>query len=53
MVLGAAVVAPIAEEIFFRGFALSAWQRDLGPRPALVRSALFFALVHIANVGAA
>ncbi len=51
VVLGAAVVAPIAEEIFFRGFALTAWQRDLGPRQALVRSALFFALVHIANVG--
>jgi hypothetical protein len=29
VVLGAAVVAPVAEEIFFRGFALSAWQRDL------------------------
>jgi membrane protease YdiL (CAAX protease family) len=51
VVFGAAVVAPIAEEIFFRGYALSAWQRDLGPRPALVRSAVFFALVHIANVG--
>jgi membrane protease YdiL (CAAX protease family) len=50
VVLGAAVVAPIAEEMFFRGYALSAWQRDLGPRPALVRSAIFFAFVHIANV---
>jgi membrane protease YdiL (CAAX protease family) len=53
VVLGAAVVAPVAEEIFFRGFALSAWQRDLGPRSALIRSAVFFALVHIANVGGA
>ena len=51
VVLGAAVVAPIAEEVFFRGFALTAWQRDLGARQALVRSALFFAFVHIANVG--
>jgi membrane protease YdiL (CAAX protease family) len=50
VVLGAAVVAPVAEEIFFRGYALSAWQRDLGPRAALVRSAIFFAFVHIANV---
>jgi membrane protease YdiL (CAAX protease family) len=50
VILGAAVVAPIAEEMFFRGYALSAWQRDLGPRPALVRSAIFFAFVHIANV---
>lgn len=51
VIFGAAVVAPIAEEILFRGYALSAWQRDLGARPALVRSAVFFALVHIANVG--
>jgi len=50
VVLGAAIVAPIAEEVFFRGFALTAWQRDLGPRPALIRSAIFFAFVHIANV---
>jgi membrane protease YdiL (CAAX protease family) len=50
VILGAAVVAPIAEEMFFRGYALSAWQRDLGPRPALIRSAIFFAFVHIANV---
>ncbi|MET1231247.1 MAG: hypothetical protein ABWY52_00180, partial [Candidatus Limnocylindrales bacterium] len=27
VVVGAAVVAPIAEEVFFRGFALTAWQR--------------------------
>jgi len=50
LVLAAAVVAPIGEEAFFRGFALSAWWRDLGPRAALVRSALFFAIVHILNI---
>lgn len=48
--LGAALVAPIGEEIFFRGFALSAWRADLGERAALVRSAVFFALVHIVNI---
>ena len=48
----AAFVAPVGEELFFRGFAVSAWQRDLGPRSALVRSSFFFALVHIANIGA-
>jgi membrane protease YdiL (CAAX protease family) len=46
----AAVIIPIGEELFFRGFALTAWLRDLGPRAALVRSSLFFALVHIANI---
>lgn len=50
--LAAAVVAPVGEELFFRGFALRAWERDIGPRRALMRSALFFAIVHIADVQA-
>ena len=50
VVLAVAVVAPVGEELFFRGFALTAWQRDIGPRRALVRSAIFFALVHVLNV---
>lgn len=48
--VAAAVVAPVGEELFFRGFALSAWLRDLGARAALVRSAVFFALIHIVNI---
>ncbi|MBA2557821.1 MAG: CPBP family intramembrane metalloprotease [Chloroflexi bacterium] len=48
--VAAAIIAPIGEELFFRGFALTAWQRDLGPRAALIRSSIFFALVHITNV---
>lgn len=48
--LAAVVLAPIGEELFFRGFALTAWWRDLGERSALVRSSLFFALVHVLNV---
>ena len=50
VVLAAVVVAPIGEEAFFRGFALTAWLRDLGERSALIRSALFFAIVHILNI---
>lgn len=50
LVLAAAIVAPIGEEAFFRGFALTAWWRDLGARGALVRSAVFFAVVHILNI---
>jgi membrane protease YdiL (CAAX protease family) len=50
VVVAAAVIAPIGEEAFFRGFALSAWLRDLGERPALIRSSLFFAFVHILNI---
>jgi membrane protease YdiL (CAAX protease family) len=52
IVLAAAVIIPVGEELFFRGFALTAWLRDLGPRSALMRSSLFFALIHIANIDA-
>ena len=52
ILLAAAILAPIGEELFFRGFALTAWLRDLGPRRALIRASLFFAVVHIANVEA-
>ena len=45
--LSAGLIVPIGEEVFFRGFALSAWMRDLGPRAALIRSSLFFALLHL------
>lgn len=53
--IGLAVVllVPIGEELFFRGFALTAWLRDLGERAAIVRSSLFFALFHIININAA
>lgn len=47
----AAVIAPIGEEIFFRGFATTAWARVYGPRRALVQGAVFFALAHILTLG--
>lgn len=55
LLIGIAVVAlvPIGEELFFRGYALTAWLRDLGERAAIIRSALFFALFHIININAA
>lgn len=46
----AAVIVPVGEELFFRGFALTAWLRDLGARNAIIRSAVFFALIHIVNI---
>jgi membrane protease YdiL (CAAX protease family) len=46
----AALIIPAGEELFFRGFALTAWLRDLGPRSALIRSSVFFAVIHIANI---
>ena len=48
--LAAVVIAPIGEELFFRGFALTAWERSVGARRGLIRAALFFALVHILTV---
>ena len=42
-----AVVAPVAEEVLFRGVGTTAWVRSLGVRPGIVRSAIFFALAHV------
>jgi membrane protease YdiL (CAAX protease family) len=47
----AAILAPIGEEAFFRGFATTAWARSMSPAWAIVRSALFFAAVHVITVG--
>ena len=50
LIIAAVILAPIGEEIFFRGFALTAWHRDLGRSRALLRSTVVFAAVHIVNV---
>lgn len=50
VVVGAAILAPIGEELFFRGYALRAWWQDLGPRRALIWSTAFFALIHLINI---
>lgn len=47
-----AIVAPVAEEIFFRGFALTAWERSLGADRAIVRSSLLFVLAHVVSIEA-
>jgi len=40
------VVAPAAEELFFRGVVYNAWLRERGPRTALYGSAALFAVIH-------
>jgi membrane protease YdiL (CAAX protease family) len=40
------VVAPVAEELFFRGVVYNAWERERGPRVALFGSAALFAVIH-------
>lgn len=52
LILTAVVVAPFGEELFFRGFSLTAWQLDLGSRAALIRSSVFFAGAHLINLTA-
>lgn len=50
--LAGAILAPIAEEIVFRGFAITAWRRTIGDQRAIVRAALLFALAHVVAVEA-
>ena len=47
VVLAFVVIAPVAEELFFRGVVLTAWEREYGPRVALIGSAALFAVAHI------
>lgn len=49
----AAIVAPVAEEVVFRGFAVTAWSRSIGPTAAVVRASILFALAHVVGVQAA
>lgn len=46
-----ALIAPMAEELLFRGFALTAWRRTAGTRAAIVRSSIVFVLAHVLLVG--
>lgn len=47
VLLAGAVIAPIAEETFFRGYVFTAARRTYGLIPAFVLSALLFAVAHL------
>ena len=47
LVLYPGVIAPLGDELFFRGFATTAWARAAGTRSAIIRGALFFSFAHI------
>lgn len=49
--IGGAVLVPIGEEVMFRGVATTAWRRAYGSQRAIVQGALFFAAVHVLQVG--
>jgi membrane protease YdiL (CAAX protease family) len=42
-------IVPFAEELFFRGFVYSAWERERGPRFALYGSAGLFTAAHLGS----
>jgi membrane protease YdiL (CAAX protease family) len=46
LVLALVVVAPVAEELFFRGVVLNAWTREYGSRVGIIGSAALFAVIH-------
>jgi membrane protease YdiL (CAAX protease family) len=45
--LAGMIVAPLGEEILFRGFATTAWIRGRGPVGGVVLGAIVFAFAHI------
>lgn len=49
LLVAVAIVAPLGEEIFFRGFATNAWSRSMSRNSAILRASLFFAFVHVMN----
>jgi uncharacterized protein len=47
VVVAVVILAPIAEELFFRGVVFNAWLREGGRRWAYVGSAALFAVIHV------
>lgn len=45
--LSGIIVAPLGEELFYRGFATTAWVRSLGARAGILRAALLFCVAHV------
>ena len=46
-VVVAVVLAPVSEEVFFRGVVFNAWEREYGYWRALIGSSVVFALIHL------
>lgn len=49
LVIGVAVLAPVAEEVFFRGMLYPAMRRYMGPFQAVIFNAALFAIAHGRN----
>ena len=50
VVVAIVILAPIAEEVFFRGVVYNAWLRERGPRWAFIGSSALFAVIHASLV---
>ena len=50
--IAVAIVAPLGEEIFFRGFATNAWARSISRNSTFLRASLIFAFIHVINTPA-
>jgi len=49
--MSAVIIAPIGEEILYRGVITQAWGRQSGARRAILFSAIIFAFAHTLNIG--
>jgi len=49
-VVSAVIIAPVGEELFFRGFATTAWARTSPRMRAVARGAVLFALAHVITI---
>jgi membrane protease YdiL (CAAX protease family) len=47
VIIAVVIVAPVAEEAFFRGVVFNAWRREAGRRWAFFGSAALFAAIHL------
>lgn len=50
VILAVVILAPIAEEVFFRGVVFNAWLRERGRRWAFIGSSAVFAIIHVSVV---
>jgi membrane protease YdiL (CAAX protease family) len=48
--LTGALIVPVYEELVFRGFAITAWERSIGPSRAVIRATLLFAIAHVIGI---
>ncbi len=51
LIFGTVIVAPIVQEVFFRGVLIHRWAARFNPRAAVLYSSLFFGFIHFDVIG--